>query len=1024
MHPSVSNIVCAGNSTTYNGSVVVSTEDVLDESYCSGMQADINDNSGDKYFAFTQSTSTGKITNITFSTSQKDLAVARVNFLKLLDIEILPTANMYLRSERTRLGQEKQVQYTKLDRSEHKRDGQDCWERNATGIHYDHEEADSKTICISSVGLQSIEYNDTFGIGDSATPTPIPGDPNSDEQRVPTFSGVSKTSVVSVGVTHTSRSELRSRNFRDVEDYEFQFEQLAGRRDVEVQDISWEGFVRKRGTRKSRSAISYTQEALAMAVSINHRSHGYKRLRQAIAQYPEAATQVIEDYLFENEQVPLAVDQTIFGALAYSFCAEVERLYIKVLDDISLTQQRYDLLMTSLQHVKLSKLTQSMLDTITHEASKYSHDSKQGFNTLSVIAGQLFHAKDKRAEPLVDFVEDSLSENEFHGDHFGIMTSLNALGNTHSRRSLPHLQRYLSPYLNSSMMHIEDEHRMHMNKISAYALRGIPGDDVTHIIIDSLRDHYHQPHVTFALHKSLGRRELKPEHLAKLSNTQRVRALRDIISTAGNYSNEIVKGDSNAAITLYNSITWDLDYDDTDIVAVAGVKVTLFGNEFTILEGGAQWASTGVSLFSLYLYLEFYLPNPLTESREVYSLLSWGASVSLPILEHTPVCGVPDTIPTLQGAAGIHWPLFALEYYYGIPFVGGVVLEIEVQAALSVDYGYAFVFQDKAVDPTLATTQFRASVIPGGQIFASLSASLDLAVVSGSITAEITLASLKFPITIAANLDGSTSCYSVGLDATFLQGNVELSYDCIFGLCGDTLPLFSWPGYEYKQVLIADGCCGSGSRYLVDVEELPTVSRSYKYVAGDPVVGTKKVNYGKSIVRVSRSGVTPKWVPRITWMYSELRTSGGYILHADSTHPSSAVRKYLARETLRRSTDQAGHIVAATLGGSNYDKENFFLQPGSINTGSYKSFEYWVKNCLLQNPTYRAEHIVVFRYGNPLTIRPKGYSVSVTFYDGPIKNKVVVPRAAAGSKVVDGCPRIRTLFLARGKVHMKYSWTQ
>lgn len=90
-----------------------------------------------------------------------------------------------------------------------------------------------------------------------------------------------------------------------------------------------------------------------------------------------------------------------------------------------------------------------------------------------------------------------IREKETHGDSIGIMNTLNALGNTHSRRAIPHLskyvsfisiliiitdvinnfRRYLSPHVNTSIniANFQNDTRLHINMIAAHSLRGIPG---------------------------------------------------------------------------------------------------------------------------------------------------------------------------------------------------------------------------------------------------------------------------------------------------------------------------------------------------------------------------------------------------------------------------------------------------------------------------------------------------------------------------------------------------------------------
>jgi len=356
------------------------------------------------------------------------------------------------------------------------------------------------------------------------------------------------------------------------------------------------------------------------------------------------------------------------------------------------------------------------------------------------------------------------------------------------------------------------------------------------------------------------------------------------------------------------------------------------------------------------------------------------------------------------------------------------VLDFELAASLSVSYGFAFVFQGPAIHADLSTTQVRASVIPEGSITAHVSAAIDLLIFSGSIDAHINLITLAFPVTIAATLDGSSSCYSIGLDSSFLTGEVSLNYDIAlcFVDCSDSIPIFTWQGYEYKTILSAAGCCGGSSRAIEGGHSMSerTYIRAGTGSNSDPVAGTFKINgfskrpQWKTTVTFKNSAPPKKGgVPRVVKAVSTIRTKNKRILDSKSTNPTKSVRDYLKRDSnYRTGSDNAGHILAATLGGSNTDKRNFFAQHGTVNKGAFRVFEGNIKQCLLQNTNLYAVVTMKFSYNFALydTIRPNSYEIKVTFKTN-----------AGATAPANTCASIiKPIYKGSGSIHMDYDWNQ
>ncbi len=88
------------------------------------------------------------------------------------------------------------------------------------------------------------------------------------------------------------------------------------------------------------------------------------------------------------------------------------------------------------------------------------------------------------------------------------------------------------------------------------------------------------------------------------------------------------------------------------------------------------------------------------------------------------------------------------------------------------------------------------------------------------------------------------------------------------------------------------------------------------------------------------------------------------------------------------STDHAGHIIAAALGGKRYEGWNLFSQNALVNNSQYKILEGKVLSNLRNNPDWTATITVALSYNGAgvQRFRPTGgaYIVAYTKSGGPV----------------------------------------
>jgi len=285
---------------------------------------------------------------------------------------------------------------------------------------------------------------------------------------------------------------------------------------------------------------------------------------------------------------------------------------------------------------------------------------------------------------------------------------------------------------------------------------------------------------------------------------------------------------------------------------------------------------------------------------------------------------------------------------------------------------------------------------------------------------------------VAAQLDGSTACYGVDVDSTFLSGEVVLRYQapCIWRCSTQTKQLFSWTAFQYHTNLVNKACCGSGARSEADdvmlTNELPSLHspRRYTFEAGDPLPGTYPINNGKTVVVFRREA----GVARVYSAESHIsfNVNDNKFPDAVDSAPTRDVKNYLKRSTQwSAGVDSAGHILAASMGGSNDDKKNFFIQLASINSGPFNIFETDIKDCLRVNRGYSVKYVMLFHYLSSDDIRPSSYSAEATFYIGPASSAgfsnrypVVNHVGVDGGWRPQGCPNIKLANIGAGDHHM------
>jgi len=535
-------------------------------------------------------------------------------------------------------------------------------------------------------------------------------------------------------------------------------------------------------------------------------------------------------------------------------------------------------------------------------------------------------------------------------------------------------------------------------------------------------------------------------------------------------------GNDQGNVTFFIGLLWKLSFESTRVEAAAGVYCSLLGNQFRILDAGAYLGTTGYTSFLAQLYLIFNIPNPFLGSTITYAAFNWAIHYGypLPIRENVDICQPMD----LNSDSPLIWkgqlllPVFTL-FKFEVRFFVFLKASVVVTAKMFVNYNYELVFS-KGLTTDVSQMQIRLAVMPGGEVTANLIASADAIAVEVGVSTNLQVARISIPSNWGIRLNGFSTCQYQNLQLDMLRGDFTVFYlnrlFCFFSkgpLCAGSYTLGDWPGFPYYTDLSKTSCCeppvsdpvpgGSGIGDGGAGAGGPTPGGGTGVGDGgagaggaDPVPGGGSAGGGSNPSRTAAHARNPlpagsipagqssrtfninNGLTSITWESVNgverptmaISFIGGCTVangcpNGVPTNVHSSVSTAL-RGTGEYITPQfnAGHILAATLGGSNDDIRNFFIQDAAQNQNEWANgFERQLRNCLQTNPAYWASITVAFEYDGPKQYTPSNYAATAEF---TYQNGTACPTNANDNSPL-GCTWTPTAHFAFGEMNLYYN---
>jgi len=987
------------------------TNVLLDDDACQDLTKVLNDRSGDKYFYFTQNINTGEIVDIIYNQKYLTMAQTRVRMLRNFDFDVSEDLTKFKSepNDPSAVATERKRDITDESRN--------CWSRKVHDEANEREASGQYRVCITQFGVQRVEISSSYSMGSDAGFNINDIDINTTDyyNGLPSISSTAYSLVQSTSIASATPAEIKARYFRESEIQDYT-KLKHGAKNLRKVSANWEGFDEEIFNEPD-NVEDYIHSELQTIFSAPSNTQNFLALSKLIERYPAESSDILLDYLQTNPNGNLDVEKVIFGALVHSYSAKLEHLFLTMLHS-EMTDSRKSIVLNAISVIRGDKISNRLVEEIHSRAKRAEgNDDTEGFaalSVLSIIAGQMHHAgKPERAEKLVDTIEQKLAESEASNHEVGILHSLHSLGNTHSRRSAPHLLRYLDPKVKRS-----EEGKEHFHKAAAQGLRGVPGSDITEALHRSLVMHMDKPEVFSTIKKSLEQRKRNAKHVERLVPGEDLKDPKwQFVRTFG---------DDWGNVSFFTKADWQFSLKSTQFTAITGITISLFDNKFDVMQGGAYIGNSGYLLFAAHTFFLFQIVNPypkipLLPDRITYVLFNWGVryGTELPSNDNRDIClaeeppkeGEEATPPPWKGI--IELPTLPL---YGRPFklTKFITGWMYVTGKLFMQYNYEFNFKNK-ITTKLNEIQFRLTLDPGGEINAHLTARTTTAIVL-KLDVNVLLLRMSLIFTYAFLLDGSGFCQALHMQANVLQGNVvgSASFPPACGLfpkwCSYSQEFYNWPGWSYYKDLSVTKCCDGKARSNSLPEPDNTNARSNArpraplgLLSNNGNFDYYEINGGKTRVKWANVNGAERPVQSISFI-GNCTVARGCPDH-QGTNPSETTVRIPLRSTGEYDTDffHAGHILGAELGGSNTDIKNFFIQERHINSGLFRSgIEQQILNCLQTNDQYYALIFIEFFYSR-YQYTPSSFRVIAAFVD---QNKNLIQPVDPVTNLPPGCTRL------------------
>ena len=248
---------------------------------------------------------------------------------------------------------------------------------------------------------------------------------------------------------------------------------------------------------------------------------------------------------------------------------------------------------------------------------------------------------------------------------------------------------------------------------------------------------------------------------------------------------------ANAKMLIGLALDSNFDDHGASLLAEAGIRGTIFQSSFDIASAGvyATWASTGymavMAWMAVFLFdlrelrqVPFYVINFEYSARTFVQITAGDpCSFSLP----APAVAIRETRTFISAT-----------YYYGIPLVANVNLNVQLVGWYELGYGIQFK-KANGSGITLIPGQIGGYVKPATGISGQISANVESLVASAGLKGSLDVAKIGMPTGAALYVGALSPNFTAGfgdilqLEGSFLSGTIDLDveiWNCCCWSCG------------------------------------------------------------------------------------------------------------------------------------------------------------------------------------------------------------------------------------------------
>lgn len=302
-------------------------------------------------------------------------------------------------------------------------------------------------------------------------------------------------------------------------------------------------------------------------------------------------------------------------------------------------------------------------------------------------------------------------------------------------------------------------------------------------------------------------------------------------------------GTAEASLTASAEVGYTFDSSGFASHAWSSIDGALFGQTFNLAKAGVYAAWTSGAAVSANLYFTIRIWDPRIFSSVDYDVMLYSLYTRAPVgISAGDLCDLSPP-PQLAYSTRIQKTFFQFTYYYGVPLLADVDIQVQGVGWLDLSYGLVLVFNDTGSALSFGHMAVKGYVVPSLGIDVRTSANVNLLVLSGGVSGTLTFADVSAPFVSSYNTATGRLGYTASLHAVAMRGSLDLywevfncqcwscSWSCCFRCGGQyntrsVINIASWAGFSLNTVLASACPCTAGACMSADSDyyRLPNAS--------------------------------------------------------------------------------------------------------------------------------------------------------------------------------------------------------